>query len=57
MSRDAKLCPRCRQSELVYHTLARTGDEYPVCANYPDCGYVGDFEPERPKRRVPIRSA
>lgn len=57
MSHSAKLCPRCRQTELVYHTLARTGDEYPVCANYPDCSYVGDFEPERPKRRVPARGA
>ncbi len=57
MSHATKLCPRCRQSELVHRTLARTGDEYTICANYPDCSYVGDFEPVRPKRRGVVRKA
>ncbi len=50
MSTETARCPRCRTSYLVYRTLQRTGDVYSVCANYPKCSYVGDFENVKPKR-------
>lgn len=49
MAKEGMRCPRCRESELVYRTLQRTGDIYAICANYPKCSYVGDFENRKPE--------